>query len=241
MKYLYILIIIFISTNFIISEELYTIIEGRGINNLYLNDNNKKTVSILGNPDFIWVNEYPGDKEKFWDKYAHESEKAQAGITEFIDSLRFYKENNNFVVFNQPFFSYCYLYYDKGIVIFFDKENKIVQFIFITDTFIIHMFDVSYYDEIECPLKPIKGKLHILNVSLDNTFEEIKTKINYKKIKKYDIGFTNFTPEDNISNGIIFKLLNTELIYSPKDGKLNYICIYSKKIGGVSSLEALQD
>lgn len=230
-----------LNTYFLCASEI--IITEYGINNLKIGDGQNKTKEIMGTPNYIFKNEFRNNIKKFIQKYFNAKNDTQEGYSEFFGSLNFFKEGNNIVVFTQPFFSYSYLYYDTGIVIFFDDEDKIVQFIFISNDFEIYLFNDKNQSNTEhWPSKIVEGKIDFLNISLNHSIKDVISKITFDLREKYDIVYNPdiINYKNLYTTDIYFYKLDMIFYYSSKYDKLYYLSIYSKEIGGIKALEALQ-
>ena len=45
--------------------------------------------------------------------------------------------SNNIAIFDQPYFKYCYSYYDKGLLIYFDSKNHVIQIIILLNEVVV--------------------------------------------------------------------------------------------------------
>lgn len=213
------------------------IVIGKGVNNLNLKDNLKKVINEIGNPEFVWINEaWVKEKEytnllDFTNKYLI-SDVSQE-INNSLEYARLFGYSNNnkkFAVFDQPLFKQCFIYYSKGLCIYFNERDEIVQFIIITE-------ELSFKQNTKNKFEHFSGLIKELNIRTEDLYKKIRSKFAYFFIFNLYIEDKDFYPEYYNSVNIYDK--NTYFIYSKRTQRLLYLSIIDKSIGGIKATELL--
>jgi len=215
------LIIIFFSCSTINKKEIKIfsrdIIENHGVYWISIGDRAEVLLSILGKPDYVFHNEFYLDYayKKGMNKKTKDIELKQKELTKNFVGKYFLEENkiskvdtltygliyineDNFIIFDNPFFRSALAFYDLGLFVFLDDNEKVIRIAVLIDDFDnSDLRDVNYFD----------GKLLIGDFSTDEKYSFYKEKYLEKenKNKKSKDKFSLFFIEKQTdNNSLIF-------------------------------------
>jgi hypothetical protein len=197
------------------------IIENHGIYWISIGDKAELLLSILGKPDYVFHNEFYLDyaykknlnnrskdidlkqeelTKKFVDKYSIYENRIS-----IIDTLTFgliYRDEDNFIIFDNPFFRSALAFYDLGLFVFLDDNEKVIKTIALVNDFDFDnsdLKDINYFD----------GRLLVGDFSTDENFNFSKERYleienHYKNKKSKDTFSLFFIDEETTDNSLIF-------------------------------------
>jgi len=238
------LIIIFFSCSTINKKETKIfsrdIIENHGVYWISIGDKSEVLLSILGKPDYVFHNEFyldyaykKGINKKIKDIELKQKELSKSFVDKYfleenkiskIDTLTYgliYIDEDNFIIFDNPFFRSALAFYDLGLFVFLDDKEKVIRIAVLINDFDFDNSDlreINYFD----------GRLLIVDSSTDENYNfykerylEIENK-NKKSKDKFSIFFIDGQAADNSVIFLSTKKYNT------------YIDFYNDKIVFVS-------
>ncbi len=187
------------------------VIENEGIYWLTIGDKVEMLISILGAPNYVFHNEFylknvskkDGEKEikeelfkRFIDKYLIEEKNIFPISTLGFASL--YRDDENFIIFDEPFFRSALAFYDLGLFVFLDSNERIMRVIALTDNFnlvnpslIKEAFPIA--DRIITNVGIYRGEFLIGGFSTDDSFQFAQEKYLSKKTKETKKAKNSFT------------------------------------------------
>jgi len=210
---------------------------GEGINNLKLGDNIEKVKKELGNPEYIWVNKAWDNGRKYTDigdfvnKYIdNDLFDTFENHLEYYRLFGYYGNDGKTALYDQPVFKECWVYYSKGLCIYLDNKDNILQFILITG-------ELKFMKKTKYEFTPFVGVVKELDIKTDELYQNVRN--NFLKFSKYSLYFDDESEygSSNLTVSIFGK--NTYFVFSPRTNKLLYISIIDKSIGGVHAIELL--
>lgn len=145
------------------------IYEGVSVDGVMLGDSSDLVEKILGEPEFAWTNEALENNESFFLKY----------MSSFNEDTRLWGFQNGYITLyltnqkriialSNPLFDYSYIYYNKGITLFFNECDRVVE--------IIVLFEIPFHkirikgkeSWLKTEYKPYTGRLWYGNITVIN-------------------------------------------------------------------------
>ena len=211
------------------------LVEGIGVDGAMLGDSKSDVLEILGKPSFRWGPKKNPMFGKFdhWKVFPVFSGKSSefsvyVGIpNNIVLDLR----DNKYLLFVHPFFSEAFVYYDRGIVVYFDEQGRAAHIKILFQPLIVADYSPSGMDEPKLegiiPYKPWVGRIYHVAMSTEG-IDSAKLRQKYSSLIS-DFDSHNFPSLPEIS------LRSFDTIYSLKGSRVITIDIISPRLGGIGS------